>query len=97
MANLEKYVATFLYESDDSGFDQIPTRARNARVPGRNRNKPQGPPVRRPVADTAAQPVVIRLELEATPGNVARMEERVRRLNRELEESGAPVRLRMIN
>ncbi|HWR53637.1 MAG TPA: hypothetical protein VN428_21185 [Bryobacteraceae bacterium] len=96
MANLEKYVATFLYESDDSGFDQIPTRARNARVPGRNRNKPQARPERR-LPDTAAQPVIIRLELEATPGNVARMEERVRRLNRELEESGAPVRLRMIN
>lgn len=98
MANLQKHVKTFLYRSDESDFDQIPTRARSARVLGRytKNRRLQMRRVRKPAEDTAAQPVVIRLELEATPGNVARMEERVRRLNRELEESGAPVRLRMI-
>ncbi len=98
MANLQKHVKTFLYQSDDSEFDQIPTRARSARMVGRyTKNRRLWPRrVRKPAEDAAVQPVVIRLELKPTPGNLARMEERVRRLNRELEESGTPMRLRMI-
>jgi hypothetical protein len=47
--------------------------------------------------ESAAQPVVLRLDsVPATAENRYRISERVRRLNRALEESGTPFRLRVL-
>jgi hypothetical protein len=47
--------------------------------------------------DCVVKPVLIRLnEVPATVSNRRRLAERVRRLNRSLEESGTPFRLRVL-
>lgn len=52
---------------------------------------------RQPEQAGQAPAVILRLEdLPATPGNVERIRERVRQLNRQLADSGTPFRLRVI-
>jgi hypothetical protein len=48
-------------------------------------------------AETPLQPLILRLDdVPATGENRVRLLERIRRLNRSLEESGTPFRLRLL-
>ena len=48
-------------------------------------------------SENSTQPVIVRLDaVPATADNQLRIVERVRRLNRALEESGTPLRLRLL-
>ena len=56
-----------------------------------------GPPQHSETRESAAHPFVLRLDrVLATAENRYRISERVRRLNRALEESGTPFRLRLL-
>jgi hypothetical protein len=61
------------------------------------RSKYAGPPQQSETREGAAQPFVLRLDgVAATAESRYRISERVRRLNRALEESGTPFRLRLL-
>lgn len=104
MANLEKHIKPLMSDWEDADYSQVPTRSRSARVLGRYTKNRRALPLRRPQQAAAqpepepeVRPVLIELRMDPTPGNLARMEVRLERLNRELESSGTPVRLRMVS
>jgi hypothetical protein len=98
VANLEKYPKSPLQQLELAESSDIPTRARSPRLVGRYIKNRQSDTRGSAFGHSPATGgVILRLEdVAATPGNVERIRERIRQLNRQLAASGAPLRLRMI-
>ncbi len=95
MANIEKHPKQPLEQLEQADFSAVPTRARSPHLIGRY-IKNQQTDDRGRGGEGPTRPVILRLEdLPATPGNVERIRERVRLLNRHLAASGTPFRLRV--
>lgn len=96
VANIEKHPKRPLEELDQADFSDVPTHARAAHLIGgyiKNQQSDHGGRIE----EDRTGPVILRLkDLPATPRNVARIRERIRLLNRRLEASGTPFRLRVI-
>lgn len=96
MANIEKHPKQAQEQLDDADSSVVPTHARAAHLIGRY-IKNQQSDGRGRSGDEFTRPAVLRLEdLPATPGNLQRIRERVRLLNRRLAATGTPFRLRVI-
>ncbi len=98
MANIEKHPKHPIEQIDEADSSLVPTCARSPRLVGRYiKNRLGGFRSLTPQAQKQNGATIIRLEtLPATPGNVERIQERVRELNRRLAESGTPFRLRVV-
>lgn len=95
MANIEKHPKHPLEELDQTDFSEVPTHARAAHLIGRY-IKNQQSDNRGRTGEDRTRPVILRLEdLPATPSNLDRIRERIRLLNRRLEASGTPFRLKV--
>jgi hypothetical protein len=88
---------TNLEKLDKAEFSAVPTRARAPHRVGsfiKNlRNDVRG---RTSEPEYGTHAFILRLDVPATSGNVERIRERVRLLNRRLAASGTPFRLRMV-
>ncbi len=98
VANLEKYPKSPIEQLEQAECSEIPTRARSPRLVGRyiknRQSETRGSAFGR---SQTTGGVILRLEdVSATPGNIERIRERIRQLNRQLAAAGAPLRLRMI-
>jgi hypothetical protein len=85
VANIEKHPKPPAEQAGQADFSEVPTCARN------------GSPRDVPRAEEETRAVIMRIEgLPPTPHNLTRMQERVKRLNRLLADSGVPFRLRVL-
>ena len=97
MANIEKHPKHPLEQLEQPDFSAVPTHARATHVIGPYIKNHQSDGRGRIPGEERTRPVILRLEdLPATPGNIERIRERVRLLNRRLAASGTPFRLRVI-
>lgn len=98
VANLEKHPKGLVEQIEQADFSAVPTHARSPHVLGSYiKNRQDNDCGRVSGREHEAQEVILRLEdVPATPGNIERIRERLRLLNRQLAASGTPFRLRMI-
>ena len=97
MANIEKHPKHLVEQVAQADFSAVPTCARASHLVGqyiKNRLN-EG---HRPTSAAGRGPsVIIRMDaVPATPGNVGRIRERIRLLNRRLQDAGVPFRLRVV-
>jgi len=98
VANVEKHTKATIEQIEQADCSIVPTCARSPRLVGQyTKNRRSGARLAPPAAEERPRPVLLRLEaLPATPGNVERVRERIRLLNRRLADSGTPLRLRVV-
>ena len=98
MANIEKHVMSLPELLMDSDAILVPTRARSAHLVGRyikGRHRSRHPPSAR--TSKPAAPYVLRLEgVRANLETVERVQRRVEAINRWLDNTRTPFRLRLI-
>jgi hypothetical protein len=97
MTNIEKRPKQTMEQIDQANFSAVPTCARASHLIGQYAENGQNKAGRhQPNGEDRAASFILRFEdLPASPGNIERMRERVRRLNRRLAESGAPFQFRL--
>lgn len=98
MANIEKHPRSMIEEIDQADYSSVPTCARASHLVGRyTKGRERDHRGSLPGKEDRPKPVILRLEnLQATPGNLERIRERIRTMNRQLADSEAPFRLRVI-
>ena len=98
MANIEKHVKTATEEIAEAECSLVPAHARGAHLVGRYiKDRRADQQYSRGTLKSPVPPVVLRLEgLRATPACLARIRRRVEELNRQLQHSEVPVRLRVM-
>jgi hypothetical protein len=98
VANIEKHPKPAVEQVDQADFSEVPTCARASHLVGqyiKNRHNGDSRHVARLEGRTRA--AILRIgDLPATPHNLERMQERIKRLNRQLADSGVPFRLRVV-
>ena len=96
MGNIEKHHKHALEQLEQAEFSAVSTHARAPPVIGPITKYPQSDGWGRR-GEGHSRPVILRLEdLPATPGNIERIREQVRLMNRRLMASGTPFRLKVI-
>ena len=97
MANLEKHIKLPTDQVTEADCTLVPTHARGAHIVGRYIKDRIAQQYSRGTLKPAVPPFVLRLEgLPATPACLARIRRRVEDLNRQLQPSEVPVRLRVM-
>ncbi len=98
MANIEKHPKPTVEQIDQADSSAVPTRARASHLIGHYiKNRQNDGRGRLFGNEHGTYPVILRLEdLPATPGNLERIRERVRILNRQLAAAGTSFRLRVV-
>jgi hypothetical protein len=95
LANLEKHVKAATEEIAEAECSLVPTHARGAHLVGRYiKDRRADQQYSRGTSKPAVPPFVLRLE--GTPACLARIRRRVEELNRQLQQSEVPVRLRVM-
>lgn len=98
MANIEKHPKQTMKRIYQTDFDAVPTSRHESHPIGQDlENGDNTAAGHLPAAEDSATSFILRLEdLPASPDNLERVRERVRRLYRRLAESSAPFRVRVV-
>jgi hypothetical protein len=98
LTKLDKHVKAATEEIAEAECSLVPTHARGAHLVGRYiKDRRADQQYSRGTLKPAIPPFVLRLEgLPATPACLARIRRRVEELNRQLQQSEVPVRLRVM-
>lgn len=98
MANLEKHVKAPVQQLAEAERSLVPAHARGAHLAGRHiKDRGADQEYTRDAVKPAVPPFVLRLEgVPATPACLARIRRRVDEINRQLQQSEVPVRLRIM-